>query len=242
MQDVGKFTTAASGQPEDTNAGAEGGSGAGGSGIKYELYWSPSQAQQNEAAAVSDLENRIAMLEKQLGDNVSDPKHADVVESGIVPTITKLEAQLKALDPSFMDSIIRRVDHLNTELDAVNKKASAGGQLKALDPALLKEGSHQKKVNQLFEKMQRVDAVAPSLDGLLARLQELKVLHEESASFSQRLNQMEAGQADVTQLLKTDTELLTQVKASLAENMATIQANVESIDKRMEALAAKAGK
>ena len=35
MQDVGKFTTAASGQPEDTNAGAEGGSGAGGSGIKY---------------------------------------------------------------------------------------------------------------------------------------------------------------------------------------------------------------
>jgi hypothetical protein len=237
MQDVSSFTTPSTGQPEETNAAA--GSSAGG-GIKYELYWSPSQGQQNEAAAVSELENRIALLEKQLGENVSEPAHADVMVNGVVPTIAKLEGQLKALDPAYMDGIIRRVDHLNTELDSVTKKA--GGQLKALDPTLLKEGSHAKKVDQLFEKMQRVDAVAPSLEGLLARLQDLKGLHEESANFSQRLNQVESGQADVTQLLKTDTELLSEVKGSLAENMATIQANVASIDKRMEEIAAKMGK
>jgi hypothetical protein len=89
--------------------------------------------------------------------------------------------------------------------------------------------------------MERLDEVAPALEPLLQRMRALKELHTQGALFSQRLRQLEAGQEAVGALLEAKTGTLGEVRAGMAENVALMTRNMEALDARMAALAAKLG-
>lgn len=207
-------------------------SGQGRDAVKYELYMMSNQAKQGEASESAEMDKRLSALEQLLKDD--EGKHGEVTQTGIVPSIVQLEAQLAAMNPASIDAISRRLTHLNAELDSVNKKRQSAS---AVD--MIKDSMNAQKVEKIFSKMEQVETLAPSFDTLLERLHSLKTLHEESAIFSKRLGQVEGDQDDVSKLLQSDMKLMKEVQTSMAENMATIKGNIANMDQRMEALAAK---
>lgn len=60
--------------------------------------------------------------------------------------------------------------------------------------------------------------------------------HEDAAKFSQSLAQVEREQAAIRMLLESGAKSLTQVEGGFAENVASMKASLEAIQKRVAAL------
>ncbi len=108
--------------------------------------------------------------------------------------------------------------------------------------------------------MARADATIQQMPAIIARLQSLRPLHEESLTFSQTLRHLHNQQSQIVHMLSSHNAhlikvptrhrcvgsgawahslFLLQVEDGLAENMATIQKNVDALNARIEKVAEK---
>lgn len=107
--------------------------------------------------------------------------------------------------------------------------------------------------------MARADATIQQMPAIIARLQSLRPLHEESLTFSQTLRHLHNQQSQIVHMLSSHNahlikvrtrptedcwnqclaHFLLQVEDGLAENMATIQKNVDALNARIEKVAEK---
>lgn len=135
------------------------------------------------------------------------------------------------MSPEQIEVIKKRVKELNTDLDKVTDPKKAGGTAEV-----------EKKVTELLEKTDRWDHVVHTIPTLVERLRTLKQLHQEAASFADTVTQISSEQGVITDSLASQDKLLKTVEANFAKNTAAIQANVESLDRRIAALTEKVEK
>lgn len=109
-------------------------------------------------------------------------------------------------------------------------------------------------MSELFETTKRWDAIAASVPAIVDRLQTLKVLHEQGAEFGKTLAHLETVQSQIKDQLSAQTSSLTsvnepavstmltmvsQVEKSFQDNMAVIQNNFQSLDRRIADISGK---
>lgn len=153
---------------------------------------------------------------------------AAAAQTNSLGALVALVAQrVDLLDKAKIDAVQRRVKALLIDFDAlmaarprVAAAASADGMsasgssssapLSGVDGKTA--AAHELRVRELHAALLRWDAAAQQLPVVIARLQSLATLHEESASAVSRLAAAERQISDAQQLLATDSQLIAQVR------------------------------
>jgi len=192
--------------------------------VTYELYYTPDKSKYLQMSKFADIERRIAELEKVLGTNQSFP----ILESPVLNLVDSLRGEVTSLTPSNLDALQRKLSIVSQELNEVLSKHES-----------LSPNGQDQQISEIYEMMKKWDSVSSSLPSLVARLNTLKSLHEQSASFVSSLQQLDSHQTELKTLLKSDQELLSQLDKNFQENFTTIQSNFSNLEKRFGALSKK---
>ncbi|CAM9642298.1 unnamed protein product, partial [Hapterophycus canaliculatus] len=191
--------------------GTEGGTSGGGTG------------------GISGAEARIAALEKALG-GVGEEAGAGLVDKGgevasLTDVVASLESRVSVLEPGRLDTLRQKAQLAKAELDGLAKsRASASSSSSTY---------RTKKLEEAFATLEAWQGIAAGLPALVDRLQALETLHLASASFAQRLEQVETGQTELEVVLKNTNEGLWATRESSVENLAIVNDNVKALDRRL---------
>uniref|UniRef100_A0A667WVK9 Dynactin 2 (p50) n=1 Tax=Myripristis murdjan TaxID=586833 RepID=A0A667WVK9_9TELE len=195
-----------SGAGESKAAAAKGPDGV----ILYELHSRPEQEKFNESAKMAELEKRLAELEMAVGSGSDKQVHADThTLLYMCDTLELLQARVSALDANTLDQVEARL------------------QLWEILGHL---------VSQLYDVVQKWDAMATSIPQVVQRLIAVKELHEQAMQFGQLLTHLDTTQQMINNSLKDNNTLLTQVQQTMKENLVAVEENFAALDQRMKKL------
>lgn len=191
------------------------------------------------------LEKRIYHLETLLGSlsNYNDivqsvgklshsvgHKHSTMPTSTPFPlleTIAKLEARVALLSPAEIETIRAKCNTLKMDLENTMKsKAAAAAESRAIEAV--------KTLSDLLEKIEKVESIAGDLPALVLRLKTLEHVHVAASTFNTRLQQLENDVKDIAGDLSSNRDVLATLKQNLQENLATVQANIATVNKKLE--------
>ncbi|KAI7808199.1 dynactin subunit 2 [Triplophysa rosa] len=195
--------------------------------ILYELHSRPEQEKFTEAAKISDLERRLAELESSVGSgsDKQGPLSAGVQGASLTDTIELLQARVNALDAATLDQVEARLQSVLGKMNEIAKHKAA-----------VEDAETQNKVSQLYDVVQKWDAMATSLPQVVQRLMAVKELHEQAMQFGQLLTHLDTTQQMINNSLKDNTTLLTQVQQTMKENLVAVEENFATLDQRMKKL------
>uniref|UniRef100_A0A672L8K6 Dynactin subunit 2 n=1 Tax=Sinocyclocheilus grahami TaxID=75366 RepID=A0A672L8K6_SINGR len=188
--------------------------------ILYELHSRPEQEKFTESAKVAELERRLAELETALGSGSEKQ-----VSCRLQDTIELLQARVGALDAATLDQVEARLQSVLGKMNEIAKHKAA-----------IEDAETQNKVSQLYDVVQKWDAMATSLPQLLQRLLAVRELHEQAMQFGQLLTHLDTTQQMINNSLKDNSTLLTQVQQTMKENLLAVEENFSALDQRMKKL------
>ncbi|XP_075997321.1 dynactin subunit 2 [Genypterus blacodes] len=193
--------------------------------VLYELHSRPEQEKFNESAKMAELEKRLAELEVALGSgsDKQGPLCAGVQGSSLMEIIELLQARVSALDSATLDQVEARLQSVLGKMNEIAKHKAA-----------IEDADTQNKVSQLYDVVQKWDAMATSVPQVVQRLVAVKELHEQAMQFGQLLTHLDTTQQMINNSLKDNTTLLTQVQQTMKENLVTIEENFSALDQRMK--------
>lgn len=207
---------AAAGSPAAARLGLGGAAGDG--RVTYEINYAPSSAAVADSSKIAALEGSLAGIEKQLGVFEQACPFADLQTA-----VMQLQRRLSALDNQKLDTIRTGVHKTMLEVEAVlEKKRELEGTAADLDL--------DRKATELFEFCHRWSAVAPVLPTIISRLQSLQVLHQESASYTTRLAQLEQQQEELAKLLETTSSAVQDLGKSLQDNVKMMKESMTALE------------
>ncbi|KAJ3299683.1 hypothetical protein HDU76_006247, partial [Blyttiomyces sp. JEL0837] len=103
----------------------------------------------------------------------------------------------------------------------------------------------ERKVDQLFDRMERLDGTVTKVPHLVARLVTLRDVHAEAAVFCEQLRGVAEEQGKIGELTDGMAQALEQVEMGMLENDKVVRTNLEALmkraDKIMGILSGKAG-
>uniref|UniRef100_A0A671SHX1 Dynactin subunit 2 n=1 Tax=Sinocyclocheilus anshuiensis TaxID=1608454 RepID=A0A671SHX1_9TELE len=207
-----------------SGAGAEGKTAApkGPDGvILYELHSRPEQEKFTESAKVAELERRLAELEMAVGSG----SEKQVLVMCLQDTIELLQARVGALDAVMLDQVEARLQSVLGKMNEIAKHKAA-----------IEDAETQNKVSQLYDVVQKWDAMASCLPQLLQRLLAVRELHEQAMQFGQLLTHLDTTQQMINSSLKDNSSLLSQVQQTMKENLLAVEENFSTLDQRMKKL------
>ena len=222
MADAAAFSTSKSGESNSSNSSSS-------NTLTYELYHNVDTVRVREAEAMNDLELRVASLEKLLVQKDKD-EDRESSTSTILSAIRKMENQMELLRPQTLDALSRRMKTIVSEYESFSRRMSR---------ARSKNGGvsnpiRAQKLATALEKIDSYDKISASIPSLVKRLKTLRALHEESATFSNRLSAIEKRQDRALEDLDRSEKLVSELEVAMRENMKTIAKNIEVLDERID--------
>lgn len=195
--------------------------------ILYELHSRPEQEKFTESAKVAELERRLAELETALGSSSEKqgPLSAGVQGASLMDSIELLQARVSALDAATLDQVEARLQSVLGKMNEIVKHKAA-----------IEDAETQNKVSQLYDVVQKWDAMASSLPQVVQRLLAVRELHEQAMQFGQLLTHLDTTQQMINNSLKDNSTLLTQVQQTMKENLLSVEENFTALDQRMKNL------
>ncbi|KAJ1977048.1 hypothetical protein H4R34_003738 [Dimargaris verticillata] len=208
---------------------------------------------------LGQLERRVAELEALLGQGASTsgltatasaslpaPIDPGVGPQGVLATMRTLEAKISILaQPRHLESLSRRAKALTQEFDilaAARDKSqqaaiatAASGTTHTIGNAI--DDEVLDKINHLFDLVGKIDPLVETTPALVTRLQSLQSLHREATLYTQTLRQCSTDQTRIDDEMNTLRDIATQLQGNIKDNTATIEANMASLDQRIETLA-----
>jgi len=204
-----------SGKPDKPQEGAQG-------SLTYELFYTPQHNKMKELSKAADLEKRIAQLEQLVGQK-------NTPTNPLSETVAQLKDKIGVIStPENIESLQKSLKVMGQEIDSVLEKKK---NFSVVAPAV-----NEQKINDLYDLTNRWDVTAQQLPSIVQRLQSLRALHEQSASFVNTVAQLESQQEEISSLLKFNNELSTKLDSNFSANMQTIKSNVSSLEARYEEL------
>ncbi|KAG7244816.1 hypothetical protein INR49_029835 [Caranx melampygus] len=173
--------------------------------VLYELHSRPEQEKFNESAKMAELEKRLAELEIAVGSgsDKQGPLSAGVQGASLMDTIELLQARVSALDSATLDQVEARLQSVLGKMNEIAKHKAA-----------IEDADTQNKVSQLYDVVQKWDAMSTSIPQVVQRLVAVKELHEQAMQFGQLLTHLDTTQQMINNSLKDNNTLLTQVGSS----------------------------
>uniref|UniRef100_A0A915I1C3 Dynactin subunit 2 n=1 Tax=Romanomermis culicivorax TaxID=13658 RepID=A0A915I1C3_ROMCU len=184
---------------------------------------------------VGALEARLSVIEKRLGgeSNKISSIMAETKTKNLMELIETLQQRIALLDNSQLDIVEARLSVLLFKVSQIKDKRSS------IDAEQLC------RVNELYDVVNKWDALCSSLPQVVSRLESLKELHEQgdnfkayflAVQFSQCLTYLDGVQQELNKTLEIDNILLNEVKDSCKQNIETLKNNFSNVEKRIEAL------
>ncbi|EGC34068.1 dynactin 50 kDa subunit [Dictyostelium purpureum] len=191
--------------------------------VTYELFYTGEQAKSQQLQRITDLEKRLSKLEVSTGNKSTD-------SVPITQSILEIKEKLSLLDTTKIDVLQQKMKSLSKEMD----------QLKNQDEVSTKAlTTNEKKINDIFETMNKWDSVSQQVPAIINRLYTLRSLHEEGISFSNHISNLDRQQNDITSLLKSNSSIMNKMDDSFKQNLLTIKSNIEHLEKRISDLQQK---
>uniref|UniRef100_A0A8C7ZVC3 Dynactin 2 (p50) n=1 Tax=Oryzias sinensis TaxID=183150 RepID=A0A8C7ZVC3_9TELE len=176
--------------------------------VLYELHSRPEQEKFNQSAKLTNLPSAGLNFETVTAD-----------------TIEILQAKVSALDSATLDQVEARLQSVLGKMNEIAKHKAA-----------IEDAETQNKVSQLYDVVQKWDAVSTSIPQVVQRLVAVKELHEQAMQFGQLLTHLDTTQHMINNSLKDNSTLLTQVQKTMKENLVAIEENFAALDQRMKKL------
>uniref|UniRef100_A0A4W5KZ59 Dynactin 2 (p50) n=1 Tax=Hucho hucho TaxID=62062 RepID=A0A4W5KZ59_9TELE len=195
--------------------------------VLYELHSRPEQEKFTDAAKMAELEKRLAELETAVGSGSDKPGplSAGVQGGSLMDTMELLQARVSALDSATLDQVEARLQSVLGKMNEIAKHK-----------ATIEDAGTQNKVSQLYDVVQKWDAMATSLPQVVQRLMAVKELHEQAMQFGQLLTHLDTTQQMINNSLKDNGTLLSQVQTTMKENLLSVEENFAALDQRMKTL------
>uniref|UniRef100_A0A671Y9C2 Dynactin 2 (p50) n=1 Tax=Sparus aurata TaxID=8175 RepID=A0A671Y9C2_SPAAU len=173
--------------------------------VLYELHSRPEQEKFNESAKMAELEKRLAELEIAvvLSANLYITLVCVFFACLFQDTIELLQARVSALDSATLDQVEARLQSVLGKMNEIAKHKAA-----------IEDADTQNKVSQLYDVVQKWDAMSTSIPQVVQRLVAVKELHEQAMQFGQLLTHLDTTQQMINNSLKDNNTLLTQVGSS----------------------------
>ncbi|KAG7478245.1 hypothetical protein MATL_G00078070 [Megalops atlanticus] len=208
---------------ESKASGAKGPDGV----VLYELHSRPEQDRFVESAKIAELEKRLAELETAVGSgsDKQSPLTAGVQGASLMDTMELLQARVSALDSATLDQVEARLQSVLGKMNEIVKHKAA-----------MEDADTKNKVSQLYEVIQKWDAMATTLPQVVQRLMAVKELHEQAMQFGQLLTHLDTTQQMINNSLKDNSTLLAQVQQTMKENLQAVEENFAALDQRMKKL------
>merc|ERR1712032_678640 len=135
--------------------------------------------------------------------------------------VHQLQKRLSLLDQQKLDALRTGVQKVIQEMEQVfAKKAELEGLGTTRDRDL------DRKVSELYELCHRWTATSAALPLVVARLQSLQALHQESASFTARLAALEEQQDELARLLTVTSSAVQELGRGLQDNMRSLEVKI----------------
>uniref|UniRef100_A0A4W5KJM0 Dynactin 2 (p50) n=2 Tax=Hucho hucho TaxID=62062 RepID=A0A4W5KJM0_9TELE len=168
--------------------------------VLYELHSRPEQEKFTDAAKMAELEKRLAELETAVGSGSDKPGplSAGVQGGSLMDTMELLQARVSALDSATLDQVEARLQSVLGKMNEIAKHK-----------ATIEDAGTQNKVSQLYDVVQKWDAMATSLPQVVQRLMAVKELHEQAMQFGQLLTHLDTTQQMINNSLKDNGTLRT---------------------------------
>ncbi len=253
-QQISKATEAKASAAATTVSGM--GSRAPAGSVQYEIYHRPDKSS-STLAGISELDRRVAKLEKLLGQqkDVIGVRYPDVHTA-----VHYLKRRMELLDKNKLNAISEKIKHLLADMMRLAQatgaagggaRESKGSATPSGDGSGGKEGAmptrdeilrHQQKVNSIYSLLNRYQETSEQLPLVINRLKSLRALHEHGATAMSRLQKLQSQQQTVDAVLKQNKEMLTRLDASFKANMETMQKNMSLLQSRFGSLSAQMSK
>ncbi|XP_016107336.1 dynactin subunit 2 [Sinocyclocheilus grahami] len=153
------------------------------------------------------------------------PLSSGVQGGSLMDTIELLQARVGALDAVTLDQVEARLQSVLGKMNEIAKHKAA-----------IEDAETQNKVSQLYDVVQKWDAMASCLPQLLQRLLAVRELHEQAMQFGQLLTHLDTTQQMINSSLKDNSCLLSQVQQTMKENLLAVEENFSTLDQRMKKL------
>uniref|UniRef100_A0A672MGK5 Dynactin subunit 2 n=1 Tax=Sinocyclocheilus grahami TaxID=75366 RepID=A0A672MGK5_SINGR len=158
-------------------------------------------------------------------DGALGPLSSGVQGGSLMDTIELLQARVGALDAVTLDQVEARLQSVLGKMNEIAKHKAA-----------IEDAETQNKVSQLYDVVQKWDAMASCLPQLLQRLLAVRELHEQAMQFGQLLTHLDTTQQMINSSLKDNSCLLSQVQQTMKENLLAVEENFSTLDQRMKKL------
>ncbi|VCX39146.1 unnamed protein product [Gulo gulo] len=195
--------------------------------VTYRLHSWPEQDKFSQAAEVAELEKCLTELEATVrcDQDAQNPLSAGVQGACLMETVELLQAKVNTLDLAFLDQVEARLQSVLGKMNEIAKHKAS-----------VEDADTQSKVHQLYGTVQGWSPIPSTLPELVQRLVTIKQLREQAMQFGYLLTHLDTTQQMIASSLKDNTILLTQVQATMHENLPTVEGNFANIDERMKKL------
>ncbi|XP_039297078.1 dynactin subunit 2 [Nilaparvata lugens] len=216
-------------QPEKSDASKD--AVLGSASVHYKLHVQPGQAALASTVRLANLEQRLNKIESVVGTgNSGKLSRLGCDGKSLLEISQSLAARASLLDAQLLDAAEARCQSLNVQMDQIKEKSAAvtGGQ-----PV---DEEKEKKIATLYDLAKETSQISKILPQTLDRMAALQSLHQQSADYTQSLTELEAIQARLAATAESNTDLLKKVESTLVDDLANIQANIKSLETRMNSL------
>lgn len=224
-------------------SGTSSGSGNAKGLVSYELVYNKDTGKELKLAQVAELERRLAALEQCVTGRIApEPAHILVSPQGLVASIDEVRHKVTSLDERAMDQLSHRMAKLTKQLEAMKAVREANRTSEGEDNTNSNGDSgsqgqltvdQEAKIDSVYRSLSQVETVAAELPVVVERMVQLRVLHEQAVHFSAQLTSISSSQSDLSTVLQANLAGINRMQASLTANMATIEKNVLSLEKRI---------
>uniref|UniRef100_A0A3Q4AXT8 Dynactin subunit 2 n=1 Tax=Mola mola TaxID=94237 RepID=A0A3Q4AXT8_MOLML len=192
--------------------------------VLYELHSRPEQEKFNASAKVK---RRMNVWEECTSKyfSLTISKRCFCFHLMREDTIELLQARVSALNSTTLDQVEARLQSVLGKMNEIAKHKAA-----------IEDADTQNKVSQLYDVVQKWDAMSTSIPQVVQRLVAVKELHEQAMQFGQLLTHLDTTQQMINNSLKDNNNLLTQVQQTMKENLVAVEENFAALDQRMKKL------
>ncbi|XP_027048370.1 dynactin subunit 2-like [Pocillopora damicornis] len=180
--------------------------------VTYELFYKPEHA---KFKSVVTLQSSITA-------------DLEIKDKNLLSVASALEAKVALLDANHIDHVDARLQGILHHVNALSEKKQE-----------VENSAKQSKVTELYDLLNKWDSFVDVVPDLITRLQSLKALHEQASQFGQSLLELDSSQSALNSQMRGQAKLLSELEASFNSNVATIEANCERVEARINTLLEK---
>ncbi|KAK9242069.1 Dynamitin-domain-containing protein [Lipomyces tetrasporus] len=209
----------------------------------------PSTPNDAQNLRLIDLDNRVASLEKALGNPSSvafhGAFHATIFEQPVIPTLLSLSQKINNLTsaPEKFDATLARVRQLVAAAEKISS-ASPGKHPSSSQKAPItgedEDASRADKIDALYNSLASVEKLMQIVPGLVDRLRSLRFLHSEAGEtignireIRDKMNATDAQISTWRSALENAEKRLDQIEERERTNLMTADEWVKDLERRV---------